>query len=118
MIMSTMVLASAVLALGLATSSVALAAMPAGFGQVGGVARLEQSANGVEAIRWHRHQNRNGFRFFFRQHRDCSNVRSQFDFERCSMRHRRHGHPGIFFNSGGPFGSGPADPDFGFSIGF
>lgn len=116
--MSTMFLASAAFAIGLTATSVAMASMPAGIGQSREAVRISQSTNGVEAIHWRRHHSHNGFRLFFGQQRNCDNLRSQFDFERCVLRHRRHFHPGIFFNSDNRFDDRRSEPDFGFSIGF
>ncbi len=116
--MSNMFLASAALAIVLATSSVAVAAMPSGIGQTGGAVRIGQSTNGVEAIHWRRHHNRNGFRLFFGQQRYCDNFRSQFNSDRCRFQHRGRNHPGIYFNSNDGYGYRDYQPDFGFSIGF
>ena len=86
--MSIMYLTTAALAIGLAASSVAMAAMPAGIGQSGETVRIAQSANGVEAIHWRRHHHRDGFRLFFGQRRNCDSFRSQIDFDRCRFQHR------------------------------
>jgi hypothetical protein len=115
-IMSNIVLAAAALAIGLVTSNTAIAAMPAGLAQSGAAARIEQSASGVEFIHMRRHHNRNGFRFFFGQQRNCETARSQFDYDRCRFKHRRHNHPRFFFNSSDQFDRRHAEPNFGFSI--
>lgn len=116
--MSTIVWATAALAIGLTSSTLALAAMPAGIGQSGAAVRIEQSANGMEFVHMRRHHHRNGFGLFLGRQRGCENFRFQFDSDRCRFQHRRHNPPGIFFRSNDQFGHRHFEPGFSFSIGF
>ena len=114
--MSNMLLITAALAISLATSTVALAAMPAGLGQAGEAVRTAQSDTGVEAISWH--HNRNGIRLFIGQHRTCRNDRAMFNSDRCMWMHRHHSEPQIFLNLNNRHGNRHFGPNFGFSLGF